>query len=481
MSQFDSVLPVEENLDYMNPEEIKAWKAYEEYPDLENRSAPLIKRMQDVGQYVKGQAAGRRWPVGCVSLEITQRCNLDCTLCYLSEHSEAVKDIPIQEIYRRIDVIYRHYGKDTDIQISGGDPTLRDRKELVSIVKRIHGHGMQCSLFTNGIKASRDLLTELASVGLTDVAFHVDLTQERRGYPTEASMNPIRLEYMERALGLGLNIFFNTTVHAGNFKQIPELVRFFRQHADKVDLASFQIQADTGRGVLRERDFLITQNTVIEQIEEGAGTRINFDVPMIGHPKCNKKAVMFEIAGNLYNMSDTKGFVEEMISVAPPIDRAEQAKTTYRIIESILKRPRLWPMALRYAGDLAWQAKTDLIRAKGKVNKLTFFIHNFMDACKLEKDRINGCVFMVASQEGPISMCMHNAKRDEYILKPFKVATPEGDKLFQPLTGTYEALEKEEELNSQISMDPAQHALKHLKGRSKKVALAQKEKLKETT
>lgn len=29
--------------------------------------------------------------MGWVTLEITQRCNLDCTLCYLSENSEAVK------------------------------------------------------------------------------------------------------------------------------------------------------------------------------------------------------------------------------------------------------------------------------------------------------------------------------------------------------------------------------------------------------
>jgi hypothetical protein len=32
------------------------------------------------------QQMGRRWPIGCVALEITQRCNLDCTLCYLSEN-----------------------------------------------------------------------------------------------------------------------------------------------------------------------------------------------------------------------------------------------------------------------------------------------------------------------------------------------------------------------------------------------------------
>ena len=32
-------------------------------------------RMQRTGQWQPQQMAGRRWPVACVSLEVTQRCN----------------------------------------------------------------------------------------------------------------------------------------------------------------------------------------------------------------------------------------------------------------------------------------------------------------------------------------------------------------------------------------------------------------------
>ena len=47
------------------------------------------------------QMLGTRMAIGCVALEITQRCNLDCTLCYLSELSESIPDPPIDEIKRR--------------------------------------------------------------------------------------------------------------------------------------------------------------------------------------------------------------------------------------------------------------------------------------------------------------------------------------------------------------------------------------------
>ena len=46
------------------------------------------------------QVLGRRSTIGCVALEITQRCNLDCTLCYLSESSESVKDLPLDASLR---------------------------------------------------------------------------------------------------------------------------------------------------------------------------------------------------------------------------------------------------------------------------------------------------------------------------------------------------------------------------------------------
>src|SRR5262249_4281492 len=118
------------------------------------------------------QVIGRRSTMGCVALEITQRCNLDCTLCYLSESSESVRDLPLSVVFERIDRIRETYGPGVGVQVTGGDPTLRPRAELVAIVRRLAEAGLRPSLFTNGIRATRDLLRELADAGLFDVAFH---------------------------------------------------------------------------------------------------------------------------------------------------------------------------------------------------------------------------------------------------------------------------------------------------------------------
>ncbi len=65
----------------------------------------------------ENQVLGRRNAIGCVALEITQRCNLDCTLCYLSESSERVKDIPLEDVFRRLDGILERFGAPTSVQI----------------------------------------------------------------------------------------------------------------------------------------------------------------------------------------------------------------------------------------------------------------------------------------------------------------------------------------------------------------------------
>ena len=383
--------------------------------------ADMRGRMQRTRQWLPQQMAGRRWPVACVALEITQRCNLDCTLCYLSDSSEAVRDIPLDEVYRRIEMIVRHYGAGTDVQVSGGEPTLRRRDELVAIVRRLAERGLRASLFTNGIKATRELLVELAAAGLNDVAFHVDTTQQREGYADEPALNTLRREYIERARGLPLSVFFNTTLHAGNFDALPQLAAFFVAQADVVRFASFQLQAETGRGVLvGARAEAIGNDSVAARLQQGAGTALNFNVLAAGHQECNRSAVLLVINGRAYDAFADAAFIRRFMreTATLRIDRGTRWRALRSLLAAALKRPALSAAALGWALAFAWRARRDLVAARGRVDKLTLFSHNFMDACALDAGRIEACVFMAMTQDGPLSMCAYNAQRDDYLLRP---------------------------------------------------------------
>lgn len=44
-------------------------------------------------------------------------------LCSLSERSKATHDVPLCEILRRVEMIYKYSGRHTDVQITGGETT----------------------------------------------------------------------------------------------------------------------------------------------------------------------------------------------------------------------------------------------------------------------------------------------------------------------------------------------------------------------
>jgi molybdenum cofactor biosynthesis enzyme MoaA len=384
-------------------------------------------RMQPV--FTSNQVLGRTRVIGCTAVEITQRCNLDCTLCYLSENSESVRDPPFEEIIARIDAVRAAYGPRTNVQITGGDPTLRKHHELAAFVRHARDIGLYPALFTNGIAASRKLLTELAAAGLTEVAFHVDTTQRRDGVSAESDLHAVRKEYIDRARGLGLMVVFNTTVHGGNLAELPELVRFFVAHSDVVGFASFQLQADTGRGEWDKRAAVVSLETARAQIDRGVGRPLPWDAVRIGHPKCHSYAPTLVVHDSVYPVIDDPTLFARFLRDFAHLGqdrRAPKRELIGAFVLAALAKPRWFWIGARFAARHLWAARRDLWRARGKVRKLSFFVQNFMDGDALDPERVSACSFMIMTGEGPVSMCEHNARRDDFILKPIRFFRRDG-------------------------------------------------------
>lgn len=94
-----------------------------------------------------------------------------------------------------------------------------------------------------------------------------------------------------------------------------------------------------------------------------------------------------------------------------------------------------------------------------------------MDASALDSERITACAFKVMTEQGPMSMCLYNAKRDNYLLQPTRIKTEQGISFWQPLTGAItDKLKTVEEI-----VTPIKHPIKNLKGKSRQRALAIKQ------
>jgi hypothetical protein len=315
--------------------------------------------------------------------------------------------------------------------------TLRRRNELVAIVCCISQKGMRPALFTNGIRAKRDLLEELVEACLVDVAFHVDMTQRRNGYKTEGELNDVRQGYIERARGLPLPVLFNTTVCNGNFAQMAEIVAFFVRNCDVVRLGLFQLQAEIGRSILGRRVEAMTIKSVQQKIEEGAGTVLSFDTAHIGHSLCNRHSMTFVTNGRAYDVLDDPALFQQILARTAHLafDRRSRVDVGRTFVAGLLANPAVWPSAIRRLCRKLWMARSDLMAAGGCVHKLSFFIHNFIDACSVERERIESCSFMAVTQDGPLSMCLYNAKRDAFIFAPVRLSGSGDGRYWDPVTG----------------------------------------------
>jgi hypothetical protein len=138
-----------------------------------------------------------------------------------------------------------------------------------------------------------------------------------------------------------------------------------------------------------------------------------------------------------YDALDDRRSLEAVLERMPLLsfDRRSRSKVVATLSKGLLSSPYLSFKAASWLIRKLWLAKADLWAGRGRVNKLSFVIHDFMDACRLERDRVEACAFMVMIQQGPMSMCLHNAKRDAFILAPIRLSGPRAERWWDPLSG----------------------------------------------
>ena len=132
----------------------------------------------------------------------------------------------------------------------------------------------------------------------------------------------------------------------------------------------------------------------------------------------------------------------------------------------LLAHPRWLGRSSMWLARLLAAAARDLLAVRGRVHTLSLMTHDFMHACALDRDRIDSCVFKAMTADGPLSMCIHNARRDDFITRPL---TLRDGRIFDPLEGRRgNAVEF-------VLPDPVLHGLKRARGRSRECLISAKQ------
>jgi 7,8-dihydro-6-hydroxymethylpterin dimethyltransferase len=151
-------------------------------------------------------------------LEVTQKCTLGCPVCFANSKATAAAETDpslavVEDWYERVMAA----AGPCNIQLSGGEPTMRDDLEEIIALGRKHGLTF-IQLNTNGLRLAQEAgyAQKLAKAGLTTVFLQFDGLDERIHQQLRGrSLALQKLAAIERCGAAGLGVVLVPTLVPG--------------------------------------------------------------------------------------------------------------------------------------------------------------------------------------------------------------------------------------------------------------------------
>lgn len=243
-------------------------------PKLPSHPADPFTQVERGCPYDCGLCPDHQQQSCCVLLEVTQRCDLHCPVCF----ADAAHNPPPDLTYAEIEDWYLRLlkaGGPFNIQLSGGEPCVRD--DLPEIIRIGKKHGFTFfQLNTNGLRLARDTayLDALIEAGLSTVFLQFDGTKDEifkkiRGRELLAQKMKVIENCREREIGV---VLVPTLVPGINSEDIGNILRLALDNMPYVRGVHFQPVSYFGRYPKAPADEdRITMPEVIRAIEEQSG------------------------------------------------------------------------------------------------------------------------------------------------------------------------------------------------------------------
>lgn len=212
----------------------------------------------------------------CVLLEVTNRCNLHCPVCFASAGEGEGRDVPMAELERQMEYLMSHGGP-FNLQISGGEPTMRD--DLPEIVRRGKEKGFSFfQLNTNGLRLAEEpgYAESLKAAGLSCVFLQFDGVKDEaykilRGRPLFQKKCAV-VEACGRA-GLGV-ILVPVLTPGVNEDQVGDILDYAVSRMPVVRGVHFQPVSYFGRSPKAREGYRLTIPKILRLMEEQTGGRV---------------------------------------------------------------------------------------------------------------------------------------------------------------------------------------------------------------
>ncbi len=321
----------------------------------------------------------------CALLEVTERCNLHCSFCF-ANGGEHESEPALDELMLAVACIMEMGNRPT-LQLSGGEPTLRDDlPELVAYAKSIGCPYVQ--LNTNGIRLAEDeaYVHALAEAGLSFVFLQFDgvtddVYETLRGAPL-LEKKLVAIRNCER-YGLGVTLV-PTVVRGVNDRQLGDIVRLGTSLSPTVRGVHFQPVSYFGRYPDGQEERYTMDELLCVLCAQLDVSTDNFVPSHCDHPMCG-------FHGSFVVMPD-----EKLLALSSRSASRADKTTAERNREYVARHwTRSTETELRETGSTSNAGgdglDLDVLLDRMRTNGFTLTAMAFQDAMNLDIERLRRC------------------------------------------------------------------------------------------
>ena len=191
------------------------------------------------------------YPVYSISWNLTQRCNLFCTHCYMSAfpHADTSEDLSTEQCYSVMNDITK-VNPNVFLILTGGEPLVR--KDIFDLASHASEKGFTVVLGTNGVLLREGQAKEMRRSGIQGASISLDSVDAKkhdafRQLPG-AFDGAVRATRILREEGLDFSI--HMSVMSWNVSEIPAMIELVRGLGAKVLNFFFLVQTGRGKNII---------------------------------------------------------------------------------------------------------------------------------------------------------------------------------------------------------------------------------------
>ena len=397
---------------------------------------------------------------GLALIDVTNRCNLACPICFANARTSGyVYEPTLEEIRGILENLRANKPVPAPaVQFAGGEPTVRE--ELPEIIAMASELGFKhIEIASNGLKIaeSADYLMQLQEAGLRTIYFQFDgITPEPYIAARGKDLFPAKRKVIENARKVGFDsiVLVPTLVRGVNDMQVGGIIDFAIQNIDVVRGIIFQPVSITGR-IDREKldEMRITIPDLTRLAEEQTGGTIKAEdwypvssiatfsktlgyyrgkptVEFTCSPHCGMATYIFIEEGEIQPIT---GFVniEKFFGTLKNVNKDYERDSRYGRLKAKLRlffslrhfkeKGRVLKLVRNIMKNHSYDELGDFSRQSMLIGAM-----HFMDPYNYDLQRVNHCCIHYGIPDGRIiPFCAYNTLHRETVEKEFSMSIDE--------------------------------------------------------